>query len=98
MMKVDQMLSTEGIFKRPAVSKAPEFVVATEVGILHRLKKEYPDRTFIPASADAICGYMKKITLEKVLWSLQDLKYEVSVPPKIAAKAKKAIDRMVAIA
>src|SRR5258706_1130655 len=97
MMKFDQMLSTEGIFKRPAVSKAPEFVVATEVGILHRLKKEYPDRTFIPASADAICGYMKKITLEKELWSLQDLKHEVKVPPQIAAKAQKAIDRMVAI-
>jgi quinolinate synthase len=98
MMKVDQMLSTEGIFRRPAVSKAPEFVVATEVGILHRLTREYPDRTFIPASEDAICGYMKKITLEKVLWALQDLQYEVKVPPETAAKAKKAIDRMVAIA
>ncbi len=97
MMKFDQMLSTEGIYKRPAVSKAPEFIVATEVGILHRLKQKYPDKTFIPASADAICGYMKKITLEKVLWSLQDLKYEVNVPPEVAAKAKRAIDRMVAI-
>ena len=72
--------------------------MATEVGILHRLKREYPDRTFIPTSEDAICGYMKKITLEKVLWSLQDLKYEVKVPPETAAKAKRAIDRMVAIA
>jgi len=97
MLKFDQMLSTEGIYKRPAVSKAPEFVVATEVGILHRLRKEYPDRTFIPVSEDAICGYMKKITLEKVLWSLQDLQYEVKVPPQIAAKAKTAIDRMLAI-
>jgi quinolinate synthase len=97
MMKVDQMLSTEGIYKRPSVSKAPEFVVATEVGILHRLKREYPDRTFIPASEDAICGYMKKITLEKVLWALQDLQYEVKVPPETAARAKRAIDRMVAI-
>jgi quinolinate synthase len=98
MMKVDQMLSTEGIYRRPAVSKAQEFVVATEVGILHRLKKQYPDKTFIPASEDAICGYMKKITLEKVLWSLQDLQYEVKVPPETAAKAKRAIDRMIAIA
>lgn len=97
MMKVDQMLSTEGIYKRPSVSTAPEFVVATEVGILHRLNREYPDRKFIPVSEDAICGYMKKITLEKVLWSLQDLKYEVKVPPETAAKAKRAIDRMVAI-
>jgi quinolinate synthase len=98
MLKVDQMLSTEGIYRRPAVSKAPEFVVATEVGILHRLKKEYPDRSFIPVSEDAVCGYMKKITLEKVLWSLQDLEVEVKVPADVAAKAKKAIDRMVAIA
>src|SRR5438876_3949548 len=94
MLKNDQMLSTEGIYKRPAVSKANEFVVVTETGILHRLKKEYPDRTFIPVSEDAICGYMKKITLEKVLWSLQDLQHEVKVPPEVAAKAKTAIDRM----
>jgi quinolinate synthase len=98
MLKNDQMLSTEGIFKRPAASPAREFVVVTETGILHRLKKEYPDRTFIPVSEDAICGYMKKITLEKVLWSLQDLKYEVKVSPEIAAKAKTAIDRMMAVA
>jgi quinolinate synthase len=98
MLKNDQMLSTEGIYKRPAVSKANEFVVVTETGILHRLKKEYPDRAFIPVSEDAICGYMKKITLEKVLWSLQDLKYEVKVPPEIATKAKTAIDRMMAVA
>jgi len=97
MMKFDQMLSTEGIYRRPSVSKAQEFVVVTEVGILHRLRMEYPDRTFIPVSEDAICGYMKKITLEKVLWSLQDLKYEVKVPPETAAKARLAIERMVAI-
>jgi quinolinate synthase len=97
MLKNDQMLSTEGIYKRPAVSQANEFVVVTETGILHRLKKEYPDRKFIPVSEDAICGYMKKITLEKVLWSLQDMKYEVKVQPEMAARAKKAIDRMVAI-
>ena len=94
----DHMLSTEGIYQRPAHSEAKEFVVATEVGILHRLNQKYPDRKFIPISEDAICGYMKKITLEKVLWSLQDLKHEVKVPPDVAAKAKRAIDRMVAIA
>ena len=97
MLKTDQMLSTEGIYKRPAVSPANEFVVVTETGILHRLKKEYPDRKFIPVSEDAVCGYMKKITLEKVLWSLQDLKYEVKVLPETAAKAKRAIDRLIAI-
>ncbi len=98
LAKVSQLLSTEGIYKRPAVSKAPEFIVATEVGILHRLQKTYPDRTFLPAAPNAVCGYMKKITLEKVLWSLQDMKYEVTVPPEIAERARKAIDRMMAIA
>jgi quinolinate synthase len=98
MMHADHILSTEGIFKRPAQSAAKEFIVGTETGIIHRLEKTYPDRTFIPVMEGAVCGYMKHITLEKVLWSLEDLKYEVKVPAEIAAKAKKAIDRMMAVA
>lgn len=98
LMKTAQMLSTESIYNRPAKSPAKEFIVATEVGILHRLEKTYPDRTFLPAAPNAVCGYMKKITLEKVLWSLQDMKHEVTVPPHIAERAKTAIDRMMAIA
>jgi quinolinate synthase len=98
MMHADTVLSTEGIYRRPAESKAKEFIVATETGILHRLEKTYPDRTFIPIMESAVCGYMKHITLEKVLWSLEDLQYEVKVPADIAARAKTAIDRMMAIA
>jgi quinolinate synthase len=98
MMKADQILSTEGIAKRPAVSPAKEFIVGTETGILHRLEKMYPDKTFYPVMEDAVCGYMKHITLEKVLWSLEDLQYKVKVPPETARKAKLAIDRMMAIA
>jgi quinolinate synthase len=98
MMHADHILSTEGIFRRPAESSAKEFIVGTETGIIHRLEKTYPDRTFIPVMENAVCGYMKHITLEKVLWSLEDLKYEVKVPADIAAKAKTAIDRMMAIA
>ncbi|OGR93037.1 MAG: quinolinate synthase [Elusimicrobia bacterium RIFCSPLOWO2_01_FULL_59_12] len=97
LMHADQILSTEGIARRPAESKAREFIVATETGILHRLVKTYPDRTFIPILGGAVCGYMKRITLEKVLWSLEDLQVEVKVPAEIAAKAKRAIDRMMAI-
>jgi quinolinate synthase len=97
MMKADQVLSTEGMMRRPAVSPANEFIVATETGIIHRMKKQYPEKTFMPVSEGAVCGYMKKITLEKVLWSLQDLKHEVKVPPEIAVRAKVAIDRMLAI-
>ncbi len=96
--QTDQLLSTEGILKRPAVSPASEFLIATETGILHRLHKTYPDKTFTPVMPNAVCGFMKRITLEKVLWSLEDLKYEVKVPPELAMRAKKAIDRMVAIA
>lgn len=98
MLQADQILSTEGIYQRPAKSPAKEFIVGTETGILHRLQKTYPDKTFYPVMEGAVCGYMKHITLEKVLWSLEDLKYEVSVPTEIAAKAKLAIDRMMAIA
>ncbi len=97
MMHADQMLSTEGMMRRPAVSPAKEFIVATETGILHRMKKQYPDKTFLPLMDGAVCGYMKTITLEKVLWSLQDLQYEVKVPTEVAARARRAIDRMVAI-
>jgi quinolinate synthase len=97
MMHADHVLSTEGIYKRPAESSAKEFIVGTETGILHRLEKTYPDKKFFPVMEGAVCGYMKHITLEKVLWSLQDMKYEVKVPADIAAKAKLAIDRMMAI-
>src|SRR5579872_4706867 len=97
LMQADQILSTEGMMRRPGVSKAPEFIVATETGIIHRMKKQYPEKQFFPVLEGAVCGYMKKITLEKVLWSLQDLQYEVKVPQEIAAKAKIAIDRMMAI-
>ena len=74
-----------------------ELMGATETGILHRMKKEAPQKTFYPAREEAVCQYMKKITLEKVLRSLEEEVYQVTVPPEIAQKAKGAIDRMVAI-
>lgn len=98
MMQADQVLSTEGMSRRPGVSPASEFIVGTETGILHRMRRQYPGKTFIPVSEDAVCGYMKKITLEKVLWSLQDLQIEVKVPDATAAKARVAIERMMAVA
>lgn len=91
------LYSTEGMCKHPAHSSAKTFLVGTETGILHRLRKEYPDRTFIPLSEEAVCGFMKKNTLEKLVWSLEDMQYEITVSPDIAARAKKAIDRMMAI-
>jgi quinolinate synthase len=92
-----QILSTEGMIKRPAQSDAQEFIVATEIGILHRLRGENPTKTFIAANDRASCAYMKVTTLPKVLRSLQTLEHRITVPPDIAARAKLAIDRMIAI-
>ncbi|HKZ47754.1 MAG TPA: quinolinate synthase NadA [Thermoplasmata archaeon] len=91
------IVSTEGMVKRVRESPRDKFIVATETGILYRLKKENPGKTLIPANPDAVCKYMKMITLEKVLRSLEDGVYEVKVPREIAERARVAIDRMVAI-
>ncbi|GBC75503.1 Quinolinate synthase A [archaeon HR06] len=91
------ILSTEGMIKRAKASKSKRFIVATEVGILHRLRKENPDKEFYPLKPDAICQYMKMITLEKLLYSLENLVYEVKVPEPIASKARIPIQRMLQI-
>ncbi len=93
----DQLLSTGQMLRFVAQSQAKQFIIATEVGIIHTLKKQNPQSEFIPASENAVCPNMKKITLEKVLWSLEDLQYKVTVPQDIRIKAKKAIDMMVEI-
>ena len=92
-----QILSTEGMIRRPAISAAEEFIVATEVGILHRLRRENPTKRFIPANDRAVCTFMKVTTLPKVLASLQHMQYEITVDPETAARARRAIDRMVSI-
>jgi quinolinate synthase len=79
-------------------SPKKRFLVATETGILHRLNKEAPEKRFEAISEKAICKYMKMITLEKLRDSLRDWKHIVTVEPEIAARARGAIDRMVAIA
>lgn len=86
--------STEGMTRHVQASPAREFIIATETGILHRMQKEAPAKTFIPASPEAVCRYMKMITLEKLLRSLQEDVYEVKVPEEIASRARRAIDRM----
>src|SRR6476646_3383166 len=92
-----QILSTEGMIKRPALSSADEFIGATEVGILHRLRRENPSKRFHAANDRASCAYMKVTTLPKVRASLQQLKQHITVPPAIADRARLAIERMVAI-
>jgi quinolinate synthase len=91
------ILSTEGMLKHVTQSKAKNFVVATETGILYKMKQQNPEKTFIPASEKAECQYMKMITLEKVHDALVNEKNVITVPKDIADKARLAIDRMLAI-
>ena len=92
-----QILSTEGIMNHVSKSDSQQFVVATETGILYRMRQQNPEKTFIPASENAECEYMKMITLDKVYRSLYDEKYEVKVAKKTADKARLAIERMLSI-
>ncbi len=92
-----KILSTEGMVRHAQQSTAREFVVATETGILHRLNKLNPGKTFHPVSERAVCKFMKMITLEKVLRSLREEVFEVTVPPAIAERARRAIQRMIEI-
>ncbi len=92
-----KFLSTGGMVKHACSSDANEFIVATETGILHRMRKENPEKTFFAANESAVCEYMKMITLEKVLISLREEIYEVDVPGEIAAKARRSINRMLEI-
>jgi len=92
-----QILSTEGMMKHVSKSDSQQFVVATETGILYRMRQQNPQKTFIPVSENAECEYMKMITLDKVYRSLYDEKYEVKVAKRIADKARLAIERMLSI-
>jgi len=92
-----QILSTEGMMNHVSKSDSQQFVVATETGILYRMRQQNPQKTFIPASENAECEYMKMITLDKVYRSLYDEKYEVKVSKRIADKARLAIERMLSI-
>jgi quinolinate synthase len=93
----DELLSTGQMLKFAAKSTAKRFIIATEMGIIHTLKKQNPGTEFFPASDRAICPNMKKITADKVIGSLQEMKYKITVPETISIKAKKALDRMVEI-
>jgi len=93
----DELLSTGGMIRFAGQSRAESFLIATEEGILHTLRKKYPEKTFAAVSEFAVCPNMKKITLEKVLWSLQEMQVRVEVPESTAQKARKALERMMEI-
>lgn len=90
----DQVLSTEGMCRFVRESESSEIIVATELGIIHRLKKENPGKTFYPVSDRAVCPNMKLTTLEKILWSLEDMEHEVQVPEEVMKRARQSIERM----
>ena len=90
----DAVLSTGGIIRFAREADAVEIIVGTEIGILHRLRKENPGKRFIPASEQAICPRMKLITLETVLWSLENMAHQVRVPERTRLMAKDAVDKM----
>lgn len=91
----DELLSTGQMLNFAGKNTAKRFIVATETGMIYALKRQNPQSEFIAASERAICPNMKRITVEKVLWSLEDMRYKVTVPDKVRVKAKKALDRMV---
>ncbi len=89
-----KILSTGGMMKHVKESSSKEYVVATETGILYRMKKENPQKKFIALRDDMVCQFMKMITLPKLLNSLKNLKFEVKVPKDIAERARIPIERM----
>ena len=91
------ILSTEGMIKRPGVSDASTFIVATEIGILHRLEKAYPGKKFFAANERASCAYMKVTTLPKILAAIEQLQHRITVPRDVAQRARLSIERMVSI-
>lgn len=90
----DAILSTGGICRYAKEKEFDTLIVGTEVGILHRLRKENPDKNFVPASPKAVCPNMKRITLEKVVRSLESLQPQITVPEEIRISAHRALERM----
>jgi len=93
----DYIGSTRGIIEFASNNPAKEYIIGTELGIFHPLKKNNPDKQFFPASKKMICKDMKLITLEKVLYSLQNLEPRITVPEDIRIKSLKALNRMIEI-
>ena len=93
----NRILSTGQMLKFVKTSAAKRFIVATETGIIHALKKQNPQAEFIPASDRAVCPNMKKITLDKVIGSLEDMQFKITVPDEIRIRAKRSLDRMIEV-
>jgi len=93
----DMVISTGGMSRYAKETPAREIIVGTEPGIIHRLKKENPNKVFHPISDEVICPNMKRTTLEKVLWSLEDMQHVIEVPESVAERARRAIETMLKV-
>ncbi len=93
----DAVVSTSGMIRYAAASSSRTFIVGTEVGLLHPLKKANPGKAFFPASEKMICGDMKRITLEDIVRSLDYMEGEVNVPEDIRNQAFRAVERMISL-
>jgi len=93
---VDHVLSTDGMVRFAEETRAPEVLIATEVGILHRMRELNTTTKFTPLDEGTVCPFMKEIDLTDVRDSLQNLQHVIDVPPEIAARARRALERMVA--
>lgn len=97
MHLADRIASTDGMVRYVRESSAREFIIATETGILHRMRKENPDKTFYAAGENAACSHMKRNSLEKIVESLERLQYPIEVPKEIAQRALLPLQRMMAL-
>ena len=93
----DHVTSTSGMLRYASASDATEFVVGTETGLLHRLRKENPEKAFFPLRKDMVCPNMKKTTLQSVIRAFEENIHLVSVPEHIRVPARQALDRMLKI-
>jgi len=93
----DVVASTEKMCHYVHENEADEFIIGTETGIIHRMQKENPSKYFYPASPTASCPNMKRINLEKILWSLTDMDYQITLPEETMNQARGAIERMLEI-
>ncbi|EQD76067.1 quinolinate synthetase complex, A subunit, partial [mine drainage metagenome] len=94
--QVDRVLSTDGMIRFARETRAPEVLVATEIGILHRMQRINPTTRFTPIDTKTVCPFMKEIDLVDIRDSLRDLRHVIDVAPEVATRARRALERMVA--
>lgn len=93
----DLALGTGGMLRYIRESEEETFVIGTEIGIIYRMRKENPSKRFIPASEQAVCPNMKLISLEKILWSLEEMVFQVTVPDEFQNAARETVEKMLSI-